>query len=229
MNRLLLQAQGLVKDYRLPHGVVHVLRGADLSVSGGESVAIMGQSGSGKSTLLHVLGGLDRPEAGTLFVDGRDFFAMSAGARTRLRALAIGFVFQSFHLLPEMDVAENVLLPSMAVGEPRRIARKRALELLDAVGLADRAAHTPLELSGGEQQRVAIARALINQPRIILADEPTGNLDGDTGTQVLDLLFSLVGSPNRALVVVTHAPQVAARCGRTLELRDGVLSRHEAS
>ena len=219
----LLQADGIVKDYRLPHGAVHVLKGASLSVAGGERVAIVGHSGSGKSTLLHVLGGLDKPDGGTVRIDGRDIFAMSSRARTRLRALAIGFVFQSFHLLPEMDVAENVLLPSMALGEPRRAARKRALELLDKVGLADRATHTPLELSGGEQQRVAIARALMNQPRLILADEPTGNLDAETGAQVLDLLFSLTSSPTRALVVVTHSPEVAARCTRTLELKSGTM------
>ena len=219
----LLEAAGLVKEYRLPHGAVHVLRGADITVRGGESVAVVGHSGSGKSTLLHVLGGLDRPDEGRVSVEGRDLFAMSGRARTRLRALEIGFVFQSFHLLPEMDVAENVLLPSMAVGESRRAARSRAMELLEAVGLAHRATHTPLELSGGEQQRVAIARALMNRPRLILADEPTGNLDGTTGAQVLDLLFSLAASPGRALVMVTHSPQVAARCGRTLMLEEGRL------
>ncbi len=217
----LLKAENLVKDYRLPHGAVHVLRGASLEVAGGERVAIVGHSGSGKSTLLHALGGLDRPDSGSVSIDGHDIFRMAPQARTRLRALSIGFVFQSFHLLPEMDVAENVLLPSMAIGESRRAARKRALELLEQVGLADRATHTPLELSGGEQQRVAIARALMNQPQLILADEPTGNLDATTGAQVLDLLFSLTASATRALVVVTHSPDVAARCTRTIELSDG--------
>ena len=218
----LLKAENLVKDYRLPHGAVHVLRGASLEIAGGERVAIVGQSGSGKSTLLHALGGLDRPDSGSVCIDGRDIFRMSSRARTRLRAVSIGFVFQSFHLLPEMDVAENVILPSMAVGESRRAARKRALWLLEQVGLADRATHTPMELSGGEQQRVAIARALMNQPRLVLADEPTGNLDAATGAQILDLLFSLTEAPTRALVVVTHSPDVAARCTRAVELRDGL-------
>ena len=220
----MLEARDLHKTYRLPHKTVPVLQGASLTVGPAERVAIMGRSGSGKTTLLHVLGGLDRPDAGDVTVGGRSLYALSAAARSRLRATRIGFVFQSYHLLPEMDVAENVLLPALAVGGvSRRRGRERALELLAQVGLSDRATHTPLELSGGEQQRVALARALMNAPALLLADEPTGNLDRDTGAQVLELLFGLARAHEHALVVVTHAPEVAARCDRVLRLEDGRL------
>ena len=184
----------------------------------------MGRSGAGKSTLLHVLGGLDRPQAGEVFVGGQPLYAISGRRRTKLRAAAIGFVFQAYHLLPEMDITENVMLPAMALGRLSRAAmRARAEALLDRVGLADRLRHTPLELSGGEQQRAAIARALMNEPPLLLADEPTGNLDEATGAQVLDLLFTLARERQAVLVMVTHSPATAARCSRTLTLRDGLL------
>lgn len=228
-NRL-LSAHGLVKSYHLPHGTVDVLRGAALTVGPSERVAIVGASGAGKSTLLHVLGGLDRPEAGEVLVEGESLFGLSARRRTALRARRIGFVFQSYHLLPEMDVVENVILPAMALGAFNRTAlRRRALTLLDQVGLSARAAHTPFELSGGEQQRVALARALMNDPLLILADEPTGNLDRGTGTHILDLLFDLTHSGAHGLVIVTHSPEVAARCDRVLELQNGLLVPHAAA
>jgi predicted ABC-type transport system involved in lysophospholipase L1 biosynthesis ATPase subunit len=221
----MLAAENLHKTYRLPHKTVPVLRGASLAVGAAERVAVMGRSGSGKSTLLHVLGGLDRPDNGTVTVDGLPVYGLAPAACSRLRAARIGFVFQSYHLLPEMDLAENVMLPAMAAGGlGRRRARERARELLEQVGLADRATHTPLELSGGEQQRAALARALMNAPALLLADEPTGNLDRDTGAQILDLLFGLSREHTHALVVVTHAPEVAARCDRVLRLEDGVLA-----
>jgi predicted ABC-type transport system involved in lysophospholipase L1 biosynthesis ATPase subunit len=221
---VLLAAAGLAKTYRLPHKCVQVLQGADLDVAASERVAIIGRSGAGKSTLLHVLGGLDRPEAGEVRVNGRSIYRLSQRERAQLRAREIGFVFQSYHLLPEMDVAENVMLPAMAAGGSARTRmRARALDLLRQVGLADRATHMPLELSGGEQQRVALARALMNDPGLILADEPTGNLDRSTGTQILDLLFGLSRQRGHALVLVTHSPDVAALCDRTLTLAGGVL------
>jgi predicted ABC-type transport system involved in lysophospholipase L1 biosynthesis ATPase subunit len=188
-------------------------------------VAIVGRSGAGKSTLLHVLGGLDHPESGQVSVDGQSLYAVSARVRTAVRAAKIGFVFQSYHLLPEMDVTENVMLPAMTgvLKISRQQMRLRALALLEHVGLADRATHMPLELSGGEQQRVALARALINDPALILADEPTGNLDRSTGAQIMELLFGLSRTRDLALVMVTHSPETAALCDRVVELSDGLL------
>ena len=219
----LLTATDLHKSYVLPHKTVVVLKGASFTVDAGERVAIVGRSGTGKSTLLHLLGGLDRPDAGDVSIDGKPLYALSPRERSRLRARRIGFVFQSYHLLPEMDVVENGMLPAMAIGENLVHARSRVLELLARVGLSDRATHTPLELSGGEQQRVALARALMNNPGLLLADEPTGNLDRDTGAQILELLFGLAQQHQHALVVVTHAPEVAVRCHRVLRLENGLL------
>ena len=221
----MLEAINLHKTYTLPHKRVEVLKGASLRVDGGERVAIVGRSGAGKSTLLHVLGGLDRPDSGEVRVNGRSLYGLSPRARTALRASQIGFVFQSYHLLPEMDVTENVMLPAMT--GVRRLSRAqmrdRALGLLDEVGLSDRVTHTPLELSGGEQQRVALARALVNEPALILADEPTGNLDRMTGAQIMELLFGLSCSRELAVVMVTHSAETAALCDRVFELQGGVL------
>ena len=224
-DNILLQAEGLDKTYRLPHKEpIRVLRGAGIEIAPGELVAVVGRSGAGKSTLLHVLGGLDRPEAGRVVLGGRDVYRLSERRRAHLRAASIGFVFQAYQLLPEMDVTENVMLPAMAVGGlGRKGMRDRALELLGLVGLSDRATHMPIELSGGEQQRVAIARALMNGPSLILADEPTGNLDRAIGSQVLDLLFGLVREGGRAMAIVTHDESVAARCDRRLVLDGGAL------
>ena len=219
----LLTATDLHKSYVLPHKTVTVLQGASFTVGAGERVAIVGRSGTGKSTLLHLLGGLDRPDAGDVRMDGKSLYALKPRERSRLRAQQIGFVFQSYHLLPEMDVVENVMLPAMAIGANHARSRARVMELLALVGLSDRATHTPLELSGGEQQRVALARALMNAPGLLLADEPTGNLDRDTGAQILELLFGLAQQHRHALVVVTHAPEVAARCDRVLRLENGQL------
>ena len=221
----MLKAKDLFKTYKLPHKTVEVLKGASIVVGGSERVAIVGRSGAGKSTLLHTLGGLDRPDSGTLEVDGRSIYAMSRRKRTAVRAARIGFVFQSYHLLPEMDVTENVMLPAMTgvLNLTRAEMRSRAFDLLDRVGLVDRATHMPMELSGGEQQRVALARALINKPALILADEPTGNLDSKTGSQVMDLLFELSGANGSALVMVTHSMDSAKLCDRVLEIRDGLL------
>ncbi|MFC1498428.1 ABC transporter ATP-binding protein, partial [Verrucomicrobiota bacterium] len=218
----LVKAENIHKTYMIGRTSVPVLKGASIEVQPGEAVAVVGISGAGKSTLLHILGGLDKPdglneeEQGTVLVMGENIYNAAPERRTRIRAAQIGFVFQSYHLLPEMDVLENVMLPAMALGKFARSSlsplgpRKRALELLTAVGLADRADHTPMELSGGEQQRVALARALMNDPQVVLADEPTGNLDDGTGQQVLDCLFSLTKKRKHTLIIVTHNEKIAA-------------------
>ena len=238
-NAAILRADHLSKTYALGKTVVPVLKDLCLEVRAGETVAIAGASGAGKSTLLHILGGLDSPSKGAVFFQGRNLYGMSARKRTQVRARKIGFVFQFYHLLPELDVLENVILPTMhhvpgpirqswswltAVGPSHVVtARSRARTLLEAVGLSHRADHLPMELSGGEQQRVALVRALMNQPDLILADEPTGNLDSGTGGQVLDSLFALACQAGHTLVVVTHNQAVARRCSRSLELVDGCL------
>lgn len=219
----ILQADDVHKSFTVEHQRLHILRGASLQVSQGECVAIVGPSGAGKSTLLHILGGLDAPDRGRVYFDQQDVYAVSGGRRAEMRNRGIGFVFQFYHLLPELDVLENVTLPAMA-GRPPTDIRERAMSLLDAIGLRERANHTPLELSGGEQQRVAVARALMNDPALILADEPTGNLDNETGRQVIECLFKLTRHEQRTLVLVTHDTQLASECDRALHLEDGVLA-----
>jgi len=222
----LIRAEDIHKTYVLPASKVKVLNGASLDVYKGESLAVVGVSGAGKSTLLHCLGALDRPDSGRVCISGEDVYEASCGRRATIRSAQLGFVFQSYHLLPEMDVLENVMLPAMAVRGfmmNRAQVRERAVELLSAVSLLSRASHTPLELSGGEQQRVALARALMNDPAIVLADEPTGNLDEATGTQVLEHLFALTRDRNHALVIVTHSEALARSCDRAVRLVDGVL------
>lgn len=223
---VLIRAEDVHKTYSLPQAEVRVLRGASVEVCTGETLAIVGKSGAGKSTLLHLLGTLDRPDRGRVIVKDVDTTAASSRTCARIRSTVLGFVFQSYHLLPEMDIVENVVLPAMA----RRgflvnatDARERAVALLRTVGLGDRVGHTPLELSGGEQQRVALARALMNDPDILLADEPTGNLDGATGAQLLEHLFTLTRDRGHALVVVTHDEEIAGTCDRILRLEEGAL------
>ncbi len=219
-----LAAEDVHKAYALGVERVEVLRGVTLTVARGETLAIVGASGAGKSTLLNVLGGLEAPSAGRVRLDGRDLYSASESERARLRARRVGFVFQAYHLLPELDVVDNVRLPALAARGKRRDAaadRRRATELLDRMGLGHRRKHRPDELSGGEQQRAAIARALMNDPDLLLADEPTGNLDSETGAQVLDSLFDLVRERPRTVVLVTHNPDLAARCARVVHLRDG--------
>lgn len=226
MSEVLLQAENLVRSFAMGHRRLDVLRGVSIAVQAGETVAITGKSGAGKSTLLHILGGLDRPTSGRVLFDGRDVYAAGERERSAMRASRIGFVFQAYHLLPELTVRENVLLPALGLrGAFLRggRVRARAMELLEMVGLSARAAHRPNELSGGEQQRVALARALMNEPRLLLADEPTGNLDSRTGDDVLRLLFGLVADRGLTLLMVTHNDDVAARCSRTIVLRDGLV------
>ena len=217
----ILVATGLRKSYTMGTRQIEVLRGIDLQVRRGEALVIVGASGAGKSTLLHLLGGLDAPSAGDVSLDGASLFAMAGAARTRLRNEQIGFVFQSYNLLPELDALENVCLPALL--QPRRHDQlaERGLALLQAVGLAERKEHRPAELSGGEQQRVAIARAMMNRPALLLADEPTGNLDSKTGETILDLLWSLREESGTTLVMVTHDEHIAKRGERVLEIADG--------
>ncbi len=221
----LLEVDNVSKEYKLPRQKpISVLNGVSFSVESGEHVAVVGRSGAGKTTLLNILGGLDRPTSGDVRLGGESLFRGFGAARrrNRLRATKIGFVFQSYHLMPELDIVENVMLPSMTGYARGRGARDRAKELLARVGLADRLGHLPAELSGGEQQRVALARALMCRPEIVFADEPTGNLDALTGTEILKLMFEVNDAP-LACVMVTHSADAAARCDRTYTLDAGTL------
>jgi lipoprotein-releasing system ATP-binding protein len=223
----ILLARGLAKSYKLGRVTVEVLQGVDLAVAPHQRVAVIGASGSGKSTLLHLLGALDQPDAGEILFDGQDINRLSTSRRNMLRSRSFGFVFQFYHLLPELTVLENALLPAMvessvvnwiATGRQRR---KQAIELLGELGLDKRLKHRPVELSGGERQRVAIARALANQPRILFADEPTGNLDAVTGESILQILIRLNKRHGQTLVMVTHDPKIAAHADRVVELVNG--------
>ena len=223
MSDAVLELAGVTRDFEQGGRVLNVLRGASLRLNAGEVVALVGPSGSGKSTLLHIAGLLERPTDGEVRVGGTACRSLGDSGRTALRRDAIGFVYQFHHLLPEFSARENVMLPQMIAGTPRRAARTRADELLERVGLAERAGHRPGQLSGGEQQRVAVVRALANRPRLLLADEPTGNLDPETSGQVIDELLALVRGEGLAALIATHNPDIAARMDRTVTLRDGVL------
>ena len=215
-------ADGVTRTYELDGVSVPALRGVSLTVQPGDYLAVVGTSGSGKSTLMHLLGGLDRPTAGTLLIGGRDVATLSPTEMARLRNETIGFVFQSFHLLPRTTAQDNVALPLVYRGIGRRERRERAAAMLERVGLGHRIGHRPNQMSGGEQQRVAIARALVTGPSVLLADEPTGNLDSVTGQSVLALLESL-NAEGVAVVVVTHDRDVAARARRQIVMRDGLI------
>jgi putative ABC transport system ATP-binding protein len=217
-----LRTRGLEKDYGDGQGVVHALDGIELEVAAGETLAVMGPSGCGKSTLLHLLGGLERPSAGEVTLAGARVDQLSEKALARLRRKAIGFVFQAFHLMDELTAVENVELPALLAGRSPRAARARAEELLDRVGLTDRADHLPSALSGGQRQRVAIARALSNDPLVVLADEPTGNLDSAATLDVLRLLDSLRAA-GQTLLIVTHDSRIAATADRLISMRDGAF------
>ena len=215
-----LRARGLRKQYGKGEGLVRAVDDVDLDVASGETVAVMGPSGCGKSTLLHLLGGLDRPTAGELWLAGQRVDQMGERALARLRRDKVGFVFQAFHLMEELTAVENVELPALLAGRSPRAARRRATELLEQVGLADRARHLPSALSGGQRQRVAIARAMANDPALLLADEPTGNLDSEATLDVLRLFESLHAA-GQTLVVVTHDARIAATADRLISMRDG--------
>lgn len=215
-----LRARGLRREYGRGEGLVRAVDEFDLDVAAGETVAVTGPSGCGKSTLLHLLGGLDRPSGGEIWLDGHRIDQLTERALARLRRAAIGFVFQAFHLMDELTAAENVELPALLAGRSPRSARRRAAGLLDQVGLADRAGHLPALLSGGQRQRVAIARALSNDPLVVLADGPTGNLDSEATLEVLRLFESLHAA-GQTLVIVTHDTRVAATADRLISMRDG--------
>jgi ABC-type lipoprotein export system ATPase subunit len=218
-----LRTQGLRKEYGREAGLVRAVDGVDLEVSQGETVAIMGPSGCGKSTLLYLLGGLDRASGGEIWLDGQNLTQMSERALARLRRDAIGFVFQAFQLMDELTAVENVELPALLAGRSPRAARKRALDLLEQVGLADRAKFLPTQQSGGQRQRVAVARALVASPLVVLADEPTGNLDSAATVEVLRL-FDQLHAAGQTLVIVTHDPRVAATADRMISMRDGAFT-----
>jgi putative ABC transport system ATP-binding protein len=219
-----IRARQLTKVYGEGETAVHALAGVDLEVERGEMVAIMGPSGSGKSTLLHMMGALDTPTKGTVSIGRRRFDGLSDVELTLLRREKIGFVFQFFNLLPALTAEENVLLPALISGERDRAIRDRAGELLDRVGLAERGSHLPAELSGGEQQRVSIARALLMDPELVLADEPTGNLDTTSSAEILALLRELNRKDGHTIVLVTHDPGAASRARRVVFLRDGKVA-----
>ena len=213
-----LQARSITRSFQIGGSRIEVLRGIDLDIQSGETVFLCGASGAGKTTLLYTLAGLETPESGEVLFEGKSLYSLAGNALARLRNQRMGFVFQSYFLLPELTALENVLVPAMIRG---RDSRSRALDLLDRVGLADRANHLPAELSGGEQQRVAIARSLINDPAILFADEPTGNLDSKNGAVIITLLLDLARKDHRSLVVVTHDEQLAHSGDRLVRIEDG--------
>lgn len=220
----LIQARALHKSYVMGKRVLEVLRGVSLSISAGEFVALRGASGAGKSTLLHLLGGLDRPNSGDILLGGENLRRMSNASLARIRSTRTGFIFQAYHLLPELTALENVSLPGRMARTSGAAAEAASRELLRRVGLGERIEHRPYELSGGEQQRVAIARALINNPELILADEPTGNLDSHTGSEIMDLLCSLREERKATLIIATHDSRVAERAPRVIQLVDGQVA-----
>lgn len=223
---MILQAENIHKSYGTKETAVYVLKGIDLEIKNGEFVCIVGPSGAGKSTLLHILGGLDSPDQGKFFLEREDFYALSDVKRAKIRNRKIGFVFQFYHLLPEFTALENVLLPFLIKEDRSGIGKfkERGTQLLKQVGLAERVFHKPYQLSGGEQQRVAIARALVNEPKIIFCDEPTGNLDSQSGQEVISLLRELNKTNNQTLVIVTHDENIARLSHRVVYIRDGRLA-----
>ncbi len=227
-----LRVNHLSKTFSMGWSTLKVLKDVTLDVRRGETVSIVGSSGSGKSTLLHIIGGIEKPTGGSVIFQGQDLYEMSGSQRTRVRACRIGFVFQFYHLLPDLDVLENVILPARNHGSRQEkfwagsgsANRDRGLALLKSVGLEDRSGYLPTELSGGEQQRVALARALMNQPDVVLADEPTGNLDSVTGDNILDILLAMTREKGKTLILVTHNLAVARRCDHVMKLEHGCLA-----
>lgn len=223
MSEVFLSAKNVGKTYMLGKRALEVLRGISLDINRGDFLALRGASGAGKSTLLHLLGALDFPDPGEIQSQGRSLRSLSRRDLARWRNQEVGFIFQAYYLLPELDALENVCLPARMARTPAKAAATRGRDLLARVGLKERMEHKPYELSGGEQQRVAIARALINEPKLMLADEPTGNLDSHTGQEIIDLLCSLRDERQMTLVMATHDPDVAARAAKTIHLVDGQI------
>jgi len=227
-GELILELTGVRRSYCTGHNVLEVLTGVDLALRRGEWCCIYGASGSGKTTLLNLIGVLERPDAGSVVIGGVNVSGISRREAARFRALHLGFVFQSYHLFPELTVEENVALPARLAGCSAGTAREQARALIDRVGLSPRLHHRPAELSGGEQQRAAIARALINRPELLLADEPTGNLDARTGEGILDLFAELLAEdPSRTILMITHNREIASRATSVLELQNGILQSME--
>ncbi len=220
----MIRTAGLVKTYRMGKVEVPALGGVDIEISEGEYVALVGPSGSGKSTLLNMIGCLDRPTSGSVFIEGVDVSGCNGSELARIRRQKMGFIFQMFNLIPTLDALENVMLPMTFAGSRRGERITRARELLELVGLSERAKHKPSELSGGEQQRVAIARALANDPPVLLADEPTGNLDTKTGKAIIGFLEKL-NEEGKTMIVVTHNPEIASKAQRVISMRDDILER----
>jgi len=224
-----LRATGITKNYAIGKREIPVLRGVDLSIDPGEKVALLGSSGAGKSTLLHLLGLLDAPTSGTIEYDGREVQSLHVSERARLRHQQVGFVFQFYHLIPELTALQNVLLARMMGSSVfqywgnRKQAKQSAIAMLEHVGLGERLNHRPSELSGGERQRVAIARALLAEPKVVLADEPTGNLDSHTAKEVVDLMFTIQQERQLAFLLVTHDEGLAQRCDRIIRMKDGCI------
>ncbi len=219
----MIEARGLRKSYVSGAKRLEVLKGVDIRSERGKITAILGPSGAGKSTLLHLLGGLDAPSAGEVLIDGINIYSISEKERARLRNKRVGFVFQFYHLLPEFSALENVILPLWIRGDSGKDAREKGTDILGIVGLGERLSHRPGQLSGGEQQRVAIARALINDPEVLLCDEPTGNLDSETGRNIIGLLWDLNARHKTTMIIVTHDAQIAERTETVLHIRDGKI------
>lgn len=218
----MLKASGITKSF----GDLDILKGIDLEVASGEIVSIVGSSGAGKTTLLQILGTLDRPDSGTLTINGLSPFQMSSKELAKFRNQQIGFVFQFHQLLPEFDALENAILPALIKGNSMKDAKAKGMELLDIMGLADRATHKPMELSGGEQQRIAVARSLINDPKVIFADEPSGNLDSKNSQELHELFFKLRESLGQSFIIVTHNQSLADMADRKLVMKDGLFTEH---
>ena len=221
----MIRAMNIHKAYRQQDNILHVLKGVSLDISEGETLAVIGPSGAGKSTLLHILGGLDKPTQGQVEFFGQDIYALSDDKCAQLRNTQIGFVFQAYHLLPELTALENVVLPALVKNNSRKTGaiELSGVKLLEQVGLGARVSHRPSQLSGGEQQRVAIARALMNNPKVVFCDEPTGNLDSASGAIVMDILLELNARMRQTVVIVTHDAQIAGRVRRVIPIRDGQL------
>ncbi len=228
MNKDFLTVTDIRKKFRISRNELEVLKGVSFGVPCGEWTALLGASGSGKTTLLDILGTISTPDSGTVEIDGVNPAELSGGELVRFRRKRIGFVFQSYHIMPELNILENVMLPMMFAGEKKADCRSRAEELLIRTGLKDRMKHRPNELSGGEQQRAAIARALINSPDLLLADEPTGNLDSVTGSGILEIFENIRSERKTTIIMVTHDKSVAALADRTITLKDGIIDRTDA-